>query len=199
VEVLRGRLVADLVDVSLGLGSEMLLLAGAARSRSEACTLLRTALIGGKALQTFKEMVRAQGGDPAIAEDLRRLPQPRYALRVLSHAEGYVESVDALAVGRLALLLGAGRVKSDDCIDRAAGIELLKKRGDRVRRGEPLAILSAASAPVPKQCVLLLREAVKVSRKPPRARSVIVGRVRAGRLEPLAMPTGLPSGRLLER
>lgn len=190
VEVLRGRLVDDLVEVSLGLGSEMLLLAGKARRRSEAYTLLRTALVGGKALQTFKEMIRAQGGDPTIAEDLRRLPQPRHALRVLSRVQGYVENVDALAVGRVAVILGAGRLKSDDEVDHAAGIELLKKRGDWVQVGEPLAVLFTGRAPVPRACASLVREAVRVSRKRPRARSVIIGKVTAAGIERLALPSG---------
>lgn len=190
VEVLRGRLVDDLVDVSLGLGSEMLLLAGKARRRSEAYTLLRTALVGGKALQTFKAMVRAQGGDVTIVEDLRRLPQPRHTLRVLSKAEGYIHSVDALTIGRVALLLGAGRLKSDDGVDHAAGVELLKKRGDTVRVGEPLAVLLAGRAPVPKACAALLREAVRVARGRPRARPVIIGRVTPAGMEPLPLPSG---------
>jgi pyrimidine-nucleoside phosphorylase len=191
VEVLRGRLVDDLVEVSLGLGSEMLLLAGKARRRSEAYTLLRTALIGGKALQTFRQMVEAQGGDATIVDNLRRLPQPRHVVRVLSTASGYVESVDALAVGRVALMLGAGRLKSDDTVDHAAGIQLLRKRGDPLGKGEPIAILSASRAAVPKACAAALREAVRVSRTRPRPRPVIVGKVTAERLERLTMPSGL--------
>jgi len=190
VEVLRGSLVDDLVEVSLGLGSEMLLLAGKARRRSEAYTLLRTALVGGKALQTFRQMVRAQGGDATIVEDLRKLPQPRHTLRVLSKAEGYVDNVDALTVGRVALILGAGRLKSSDGVDHAAGIELLKKRGDWVREGEPLAVLSTGRAQVPKACAALFREAVRVSRRRPSARPVIIGKVTAAGMERLPMPSG---------
>lgn len=190
VEVLRGRLVDDLVDVSLALGSEMLLLAGKARRRSEAYTLLRTALVGGKALQTFKEMVRAQGGDPAVAEDPRRLPQARHSVRVLSKARGYVQSVDALTMGRVALMLGAGRLKSDDEVDHAAGIELVKRRGDQVRAGEPVAVLYSGRAPVPKACTSLARQAVRLARTRPSARSAIIGKVTASGIERLTLPSG---------
>jgi pyrimidine-nucleoside phosphorylase len=185
IEVLRGKWVDDLVEVSLALGSEMLLLAGKAKTRSEANTLLMAALLGGKGLQTFREMVRAQGGDPAIIENPGRLPQPRRTVVVKSGRAGYVSSIDALAVGRVAVLLGAGRLRSEDRVDHAAGIELLKKRGDRVAKGDPLALLHTGRAKVPDQCPGLLRDAVSVGATRPKPRPVVLGRVTSRGLERL--------------
>jgi pyrimidine-nucleoside phosphorylase len=188
VEVLRGRWVDDLVEVSLALGSEMLLLAGRAKKRAEAYTLLRTALIGGKGLQTFAAMVRAQHGDARIVEDLGRLPQPRHMLRVTGRAAGYVADIDALEVGRVAVVLGAGRLKSEDRVDPAAGIELLKKRGERVAKGEPLAVLYTGRGAIPAECAAMLADAFTVSRAKPRRHPVVVGRVGRTRLERLPLP-----------
>jgi pyrimidine-nucleoside phosphorylase len=179
VEVLRGSWVDDLVEVSLALGSEMALVAGKAETRSQARTLLRTALLGGKGLQTFREMVRAQGGDEAFIDDPGRLPQPRHTVRVASRSGGYVSRTDALAIGRAALMLGAGRLESDDEVDPAAGIELVKRRGDRVQRGDVVALLHAGKKPIGRACADLVRSAFTITRVRPRPRSVIVGRVTA--------------------
>jgi pyrimidine-nucleoside phosphorylase len=185
IEVLRGKWVEDLVTISLALGSEMLLLAGRAKTRPEACTLLRTALVGGKGLQTFREMVRAQHGDAGIVDEPRSLPQPRVTVRLMSKASGFVSHIDAMAVGRIALVLGAGRLKSEDRVDHAAGIELLKKRGDRVVKGEPLALIYARETPVARRCAVLLGEAISFSRTRPRPRPIIVGKVTPTGLEKL--------------
>jgi pyrimidine-nucleoside phosphorylase len=179
VEVLRGSWVADLVEVSLVLGSEMLLLAGKAGNRSQARTLLRTALLGGKGLQTFRKMVRAQGGDPAFIEDLKRLPQPRYTVGIAGGSTGYVSRIDAFAIGRAALMLGAGRLESDDAVDPASGIELVKRRGDRVTKGEIVALAHAGRRPVGKACLDMATSAFEITRSRPRPKPVIIGRVTA--------------------
>ncbi|MFZ1946274.1 MAG: thymidine phosphorylase [bacterium] len=179
VEVLRGRWVDDLVEISLALGSEMVLAAGKAQTRSQARTLLRTALLGGRGLQTFREMVRAQGGDQAFIDDPGRLPQPRHTVRLTSGSAGYVSLVDAMAIGRAALMLGAGRLESDDRVDPASGIELVKRRGDGVVRGDVLALLHAGRRPVGKACIDLVRSAFTITRAKPRPRSAIIGRVTA--------------------
>lgn len=185
VEVLKGKWVDDLAEVSLALGSEMLLLAGKARSRREARTLLVTALVGGKGLQKFKQMVRAQGGDVGVIDDPCRLPQPRSTAKLLSRADGYISRIDALEVGRIALMLGAGRIRSEDRVDHAAGIQFLAKRGDRVRRGDPIALLFAKDRQTAARCSMLLREAIAFSRSRPKPTPVVVGRVTPGGIEKL--------------
>ena len=183
IEVLRGRWVGDLVEVSLALGAEMLLLAGRAKTRAEANTLLMSALLGGKGLQTFRAMVRAQGGDPRIVDDPGRLPRPRRSVAVKSSRAGFVSGIDALAVGRLAVLLGAGRLRSEDGVDHAAGIELLKKRGDRVAKGEVLALLHTGRGKMPDRCPELMRDAISIGAARPRPRPVVLGRVTSSGLE----------------
>jgi pyrimidine-nucleoside phosphorylase len=177
VEVLKGRHVDDLVDLSLTLGAEMLLLAGRAKRREEALRLLKTALLGGKALQKFREMVKAQGGDPRIVDDPGRLGIARHELAVRAGRTGYITDIDALAVGRIAVMLGGGRLRAEDRVDHSVGIEFLKKRGRRVRRGEPVAVVYAGSPSAGRRCAGLLRKAIRVSARKPRVHRVIIGKV----------------------
>ena len=177
IEVLRGRLIDDLVDVTLALGSEMVLLAGKARSRKQATTLLRSALLGGKALQKFKQMVKAQGGDASVAENPRKLKLARHRTFVRAGRSGFVSDIETLEVGRIATVLGAGRLKAGDRVDPRVGIEFLKKRGDPVKAREPIAIVYASSASAGRHAARELRAAMHLASKKPRKRPLILGRV----------------------
>jgi pyrimidine-nucleoside phosphorylase len=177
IEVLKGKLVDDLVDVSLTLGSEMLLLAGRTKKREEALRLLRTALLGGKALQKFKEMVIAQGGDARVTDDTGRLPLARHQHAVRAPRSGYIADIDALEVGRAAVVLGAGRARAEDRVDHAVGIEFLKKKGGRAKAGEPVALVYAGSPSKGRHCARLVKSAIRISSRRPRLQRVIIGKV----------------------
>jgi pyrimidine-nucleoside phosphorylase len=88
-------------------------------------------------------MVALHGGDPAFIERPQLLPQARHRIAALAQSSGVVTSVDARALAEVAIRLGAGRLRAQDPIDPAVGVELLKKRGDRVTRGETLCLLHA--------------------------------------------------------
>jgi pyrimidine-nucleoside phosphorylase len=177
IEVLRGRLIDDLVDVTLALGSEMVLLAGKARSRKQATTLLRSALLGGKALQKFKQMIEAQGGDATVADNPRKLRLARHRTFVRAGRSGFVSDIETLEVGRIATVLGAGRLKAGDRVDPRVGIEFLKKRGDPVKAREPMAIVYASSASAGRSAALGLRAAMHLASRRPRKRRLVLGRV----------------------
>jgi pyrimidine-nucleoside phosphorylase len=188
IEVLKGKWVDDLLEVSLALGGEMLLLAGKAKRREEAYRLLRSALLGGKALQKFRELIQAQGGDPRVIDDTGRLPQPKHASVVRAPGSGYVEDIDALAVGRIATVLGAGRQAKEDKVDPAVGIEFHRKKGDRIRKGEALAHVYAGEASKGRRCARLLKEAIRISSKRPRLRRIVIGRMTPAGLKPVSRP-----------
>ncbi len=177
VEVLRGKLVDDLVDVTLALGSEMVLMAGKAKSRREANTLLRSALLGGKALQKFKQMVKAQGGDASVADNPRKLRLAGHRVYVRAARSGFVADINALEVGRIATVLGAGRLKAADRVDPRVGIEFLKKRGDAVKAREPIALVYASSAAAGRRAAGQLKAAMRLSGTKPRKRPLILGRI----------------------
>jgi pyrimidine-nucleoside phosphorylase/thymidine phosphorylase len=131
---LKGEGPEDLVQVALTLAEEALKLEGLDPG------LARRALEGGKALEKFRAFLEAQGGDPRVVEDLSLLPLGE-ELPLFSREEGVVQEVDALKVGLAVLALGGGRRKKGEAIDHGVGVHLLKKPGDRVERGEALALV----------------------------------------------------------
>ena len=132
VEVLAGGGPSDVVDLTVALAVEML--AGAGRPQDE--DDVRAALADGRAMDVWKAMIRAQGGDPDAP-----LPVARETEIVTAPADGVLAEVDALAVGVAAWRLGAGRARKEDSVQAGAGVELHAKPGDVVVEGQPLATL----------------------------------------------------------
>jgi thymidine phosphorylase len=130
VEVLAGGGPADVRELTLALASEMLALAG----RPDAD--VAAALDDGRAMDRWRRMIRAQGGDPEAP-----LPVARESHQVLADRDGVLAEQDARAVGVAAWRLGAGRARQGDPVQHAAGIRLHAKPGDAVRAGQPLATL----------------------------------------------------------
>jgi thymidine phosphorylase len=127
VEVLAGGGPADVVELTLALAREMLAAAGLPDADPEA------ALAGGRAMDVWRAMVAAQGGDPDAP-----LPAAAEAELVAAPADGVVAEVDALAIGTAAWLLGAGRARKEHPVSAGAGVLLHRLPGDRVRAGAPL-------------------------------------------------------------
>ncbi len=141
IEVLHGKGPADVVECTLVLGAEMLLIGGAARSIEEARDKLEELRCNGAALATFRKMVEAHGGDPRVVDDPTRLAMAEKRVDVKSTRAGFVTEIDAFAVGLLGVSIGAGRTRADQKVDPGVGIELMKKPGDAVAVGDVLATL----------------------------------------------------------
>jgi pyrimidine-nucleoside phosphorylase len=137
IETLGGRGPADLTELSLRFGAEMLRLAGVKP------TNLRRLLEDGSALRKLAELITAQWGDPAVIDDPGRLPTAPVQQPVPSPAAGCVTAIDALAIALAGKALGAGRDRKDAPIDLAVGVVLHRKVGDPVGAGEPLATVHA--------------------------------------------------------
>ncbi|HGF7684369.1 pyrimidine-nucleoside phosphorylase [Enterococcus faecium] len=138
IETLQGNGPEDLVEMCYALGSQMVVLAGKAKTTDEARTLLQEALESGKALAKFKEMVQNQGGDPAIVEHPERILTARYTMELPAKQSGVVSKIVANELGIAAMMLGAGRKTKEEDIDHAVGLKLHKKIGDTVTKGESL-------------------------------------------------------------
>lgn len=138
IETLQGNGPEDLVEMCYGLGSQMVVLAGKAKTTDEARTLLQEALESGKALAKFKEMIQNQGGDPAIVEHPERILTARYTMELPAKQSGVVSKIVANELGIAAMMLGAGRKTKEEDIDHAVGLKLHKKIGDTVTKGESL-------------------------------------------------------------
>jgi len=141
--VLEGGGPPSLREVTLTLGSRMLVLGDVAKSTEAAHEMLVDAIDSGAALRKFRDWVRAQGGDPDITEDKSLLPRSTKSRVVRAPRAGHVAGFDAEGVGRAAMHLGAGRARKEDHIDPSAGIQLLRRVGDEVAKDEPIAMLYA--------------------------------------------------------
>ena len=141
IEALKGNIQEDVKKVVLELGSYMLVLAKKVKELDKAKKILEENLQNGKAYKKFLELVKTQGGDITYIEDIENLEEAKYIEPIYSEKSGYIYSMDAKEIGKLACSLGAGRVKKDDKIDKSVGIELTKKIGDIVSKDEVIAYL----------------------------------------------------------
>lgn len=142
VEILKGKTSGDLWTVCRELSCRMLMLAGIG-DKDECGRLVDEAVESGEALKRFEMMVKLQGGDVSYIEDTSKFRKASFSREVYAPADGYITHMDSEKIGLTAVLLGAGREKKDDDINRAAGIIIAAKTGDFVKRGELLATLLA--------------------------------------------------------
>ncbi len=138
IDTLKGHGPKDLEELCLILGSHMVYLAKKANSLEEARHMLEGVIQNGKALETLKVFLSAQGGDGSVVDDPSKLPQAKYVLDLEAKEDGYVAEIVADSIGTAAMLLGAGRATKESEIDLAVGLVLKKKIGDEVKKGEAL-------------------------------------------------------------
>ena len=168
VQALRGEGPADLMEVSYALARQMLELAGIDADP-------RQAIASGRALDTFKAMVKAQGGDPDA-------PLPEAAHRqgaLAAPGDGWVSRLDARAVGVAAWRLGAGRARKEDDVSHTAGVRCLAKPGDYVLAGEPVLELHADDPARFSPALEALEGALEISREQTSAGNLVIDAIGA--------------------
>ena len=138
IAILKGEGPADITELILTLGSQMVVLAGKASTLDEARQLLQGVIDDGRALEAFRQMIIYQGGDPAVIENPKLMPQAQYQIELPAKENGYVTEMTANEMGIASMLLGGGRQAKTDEIDYAVGLVLHKKIGDPVQKGESL-------------------------------------------------------------
>jgi pyrimidine-nucleoside phosphorylase len=138
IDTLNGKGPKDLEELCLTLGSHMVYLAKKASSLDEAREMLKDAISSGKALETLKVFLKAQGGDDSVVDNPEKLPQAAYTFELTADEDGYVSEIIADEIGTAAMILGAGRATKESEIDLAVGLMLNKKVGDQVSKGDSL-------------------------------------------------------------
>ena len=169
VEALRGERPGRFLDLCLTLTGHMAALTGLAADPGTGRRDAQQALERGDGLERFRQFVAAQGGDPRVADDLSLLPQAPVTVEVQAPEDGWLEAVDAEAVGRVAAALGAGRERKDDEIDPAVAVELSAKLGDRVEAGRPIAHILARDEAAARSATKGLLAALRWSHQPTEA------------------------------
>lgn len=143
IDTLKGHGPADLTELVLTLGSQMVVLANKAKTLEEAREKLQEVIKNGKAIQKFKDLIEAQGGDSSVVDHPEKLASAPYQIALPALKSGYVSRIIADQIGIIAMQLGAGRATKEDIIDPAVGIVLHKKVGDKVNEGEALLTIHA--------------------------------------------------------
>lgn len=167
IDVLAGRTQGDLLEISLLLGSHMLLLAEKAKTLPEARAMLENALSSGAGLRKLAEMIAAQGGDPRVVEDLSLLPQAAVKRVMRAETAGYLSAMDTTALGMAAQRMGAGRAKKSDMLDYSVGYVLHVRLGDEVTEDTPLATLYARNEAEAEEAEKAIRKALTIAREKP--------------------------------
>jgi pyrimidine-nucleoside phosphorylase len=170
VATLRGSGPRDVVELVLSASAHLLALSDLGVDEEEGRARAEEAIANGAAAASYERWIRAQGGDPR----LDALPTAPVVREVAARDGGFVAAIDATAVGRAALRLGAGRVRKEDAIDHAVGIVCRAKRGDRVEAGQPLAEVHARTAASAEAAAAALQASYRLGPEPPEPRPIIL-------------------------
>jgi len=141
IETLKGNGPSDITELSLVLAGIMINMGGKADSKEEGKKLAKEVLESGKALRKLKLMIEAQGGKGEVIDDYGLLPTSKHQINLLAKKSGYVNSIEARKIGLASQHTGAGRSTKEENIDLSAGIQLNKKVGDKISKGDTLATL----------------------------------------------------------
>ncbi|HEX9123840.1 MAG TPA: thymidine phosphorylase [Actinomycetota bacterium] len=175
VALLRGQVGGRLLELVVTFAAEAVVrLTGASPEHARATAA--EAVSSGAALEVFRRMVEAQGGDPRVVEDPDAvLPRAPVRVPILAARAGYLAAVDAEAIGRASGDLGAGRKKKGDPIDPAVGIVFRPKVGDRLEPREELGTVHARDEASARACVGTVLAAMTVSADPVEAPPLVFG------------------------
>jgi len=138
IELLHGRAPEDYYEHCLHLTAHVLVLGQRAKDLDEGRAMAQKSITDGSALEKFRVLVQAQGGDVSYVDDMSKYERAKYVEVANAPRSGFISQVHARIVGEASVALGAGRSKKSDPIDHAVGFLIYKKVGDKVEAGEPL-------------------------------------------------------------
>ena len=162
MEFLKGNIVTgDIAELTYDFGVIALLQTGRFIDKDTARDYLKELIHSGKAIEKFKELIEAQGGDSSVINDYSKLPQANHKIEVKAETDGYVENIDAYKVAYGCKLLGAGREKKTDSIDYSVGVYLNKKTGEKVTSRDILYTIYANDGEKAEECKKYCNEAYK--------------------------------------
>jgi pyrimidine-nucleoside phosphorylase len=178
VETLKGKGPADVADVIVRFAARMVVMAGVELDQRAAMRRVEDALHSGRALDTFRRMIEAQGGNARIIDDYSVLPLAPDVEVMRAPRSGYVVTMKAGALGRASNVLGAGRSKVGEPVDPGVGVVTAKARGERIEEGEPLLELRHRGGRGLEVAVKLCRSAIRIADDRPTSRDKVLGEVR---------------------
>jgi len=130
--IMNGKGPADLREICIELSAWMFLLGGKSKSIADGRALAAEMIASGRARDTFREIIRLQGGDAGVVDDPHKLPQARHEARVTAPADGFITAIQCEQVGVASMMLGGGREKKEDTIDPGVGLIVEKRLGEPI-------------------------------------------------------------------
>jgi len=174
LDILKGKGDERLIQLCLNLAAYMLIAGKMYEDFQPAWQKIQELYASGAGFNKLAEIIAAQGGVIRRDEEYYGLPQARFKEVYPAGESGYIQSIDALEVGRAAMALGAGRAQLGDKIDYSAGVELLKKPGDYVNRGEACALLHTNCREKIATAGCFLHGAFKIGERKPAPKPLII-------------------------
>lgn len=165
INTLKGNGPSDLLELTLALGSRLLLLGKKVETIEEGRHLLNEVIKNGSAFDKFKDFIKIQGGNLDQINNPDLLPQAQKIIEFKSQKSGYINEINAEEIGRCALILGSGRETKESQIDMSAGIVLNKKRYDKVIKGETIAFLHGNSDEKLNEALNRMNSVIKITDK----------------------------------
>ncbi|MBQ2753486.1 MAG: thymidine phosphorylase [Firmicutes bacterium] len=162
IEVLKGNVKGDLLEVVLTLGSNMVVSAGKAETEEEAREMLLKNIENGEGIRKFRQFVLQQGGTDKIVDDYSLLPVSAVKKAVYANESGYIWSMDTAEIGKASIATGAGRVQKTDPLDLGAGIAMKVRLGDYIEKGGILAEVFAATEEKTEAAAKLISNAIVI-------------------------------------
>jgi pyrimidine-nucleoside phosphorylase len=163
IHALRGEGPADLMEITYALAAEMMLLGGLAKDRGDANAKLELAIASGQAAEKFKEIIEAQGGNPAVVDDPALLPLAVAIELYRAPRRGLVAQVEPRTVGRGIIALGGGRTRMEDRVDPGVGFVITARPGDWVEAGEAIATVFARDEAGLRAGAAAMRDAIHIA------------------------------------
>jgi pyrimidine-nucleoside phosphorylase len=164
----------DLTRISLELAARMIYLGKATKTLDDAREMAQARLLDGSAYRKFKEVIKAQGGNPLVLDKFELLPNALGAREIVSPRGGFVSAINAEDIGRASAMIGAGRSKKEDVVDPAVGVILEVKIGQRVESGGVLARLYYTKEDGLEEAAGLIEDAFRISSNIPEERALIL-------------------------
>jgi pyrimidine-nucleoside phosphorylase len=177
IDTLAGDGPADLRELCEVLCARLLLLAGAVHGPGAARARAAAALGSGAALDRFRTMVAAQGGDPRVIDEPSRLPSAPGGAVVKASRDGWIASIDPMFVARAATALGAGRTVAGEAIDPAVGVVLHRRTAARIFAGEPVLELHHRDGAGLDEAIAFATRAIEIGDEPPAASPLVIHEV----------------------
>jgi pyrimidine-nucleoside phosphorylase len=174
IDALNGKGPDDLMEVTHQLCGTMIHLGKKAETIEKGIEISKSMIQSGKAKDKFLEIVEEQNGNTAIINAPESYPKSKFKVDVQAESDGYIQSINALDIGLIAVSLGAGRMRSEDVIDPKAGIAFHKKSGLKIKTGEPVLTFYTDKESIIESAKTRLARAVKIGDNPPDPEPLII-------------------------